>query len=125
MDQRIFMPGEADVADLAGLPRVEYCVLSAILGENAVGILQANDLMMLKQIDMVGLEPLKGFLDLLGGLFLCTAINLGHEKDLLPISVLERLAHADLANPVMVIPTVVHEGDALINCAPDDVNAFL
>src|SRR5215207_1921003 len=99
MNQRVLMPGEADVADLAGLLRVEHCNLGAILSENAVGILQANDLMMLEQIDTVRLQPFEGILDLLGGLFSCSAVNFGHQKDLLPIPVLERLAHADLAAP--------------------------
>src|SRR4051794_6774324 len=38
--------------------------------------------------------------------------DLGHEEDLLAPAVGERLSHPDLAHALVVLPRVVHEGDA-------------
>ena len=57
MDVRILVPGEADVAELARLPRLEQRSVGALLVEDPVGILEADDLVMLHEIDAIGLEP--------------------------------------------------------------------
>ena len=50
---------------------------------------------------------------------------LRHEKDLVAVSVAQRLSHADLAGATIVVPTVVHEGDASIDGAADESDALL
>ena len=56
--------------------------------------------------------------------FFGAAIDFGHEEDFVAIAVAERLAHADLAVAVVIVPAVVHEGDAAIDGGADDADAF-
>ena len=60
----------------------------AALGKDAVRIVEADDFVMLQQVDVVRLEPLQGFIDLAGGGFLGAAIDLGHQERLLPVAAL-------------------------------------
>jgi hypothetical protein len=57
--------------------------------------------------------------------FLRAPIELRHKKDLVAVSVAQRLSHADFAGATIVVPTVVHEGDASIDGAADESDAFL
>src|ERR1039457_3582392 len=74
---------------------------------------------------MIRLKPLQRILDLPGGGLPGPPVDLGHEEHLLPVAVAQRLAHAHLAAAVMVIPAIVHEGDAPVDCAPDEADALL
>ena len=65
MDVRVLVAGEADVAHLAGLLGLDHRLHGAALGEDAVRILEADDLVELQQVDVVGLEPPQRFVDLL------------------------------------------------------------
>ena len=125
MNHRIFVPRESDVADLTGLLGLEHGLLRAALSEDPVRVLQADDLMVLHQIHVIGLQALERFVDLLGSSLFGAAIDLGHEENLVPVPVAQRLAHADLASSVMVVPGVVHKSDSMIDRAPDDTNALL
>src|SRR5437016_3861995 len=125
MNRRVFVPREPDVADLTGLLGLEHGLLRAALSEDPVWVLQADDLMVLHQIHVIGLQSLERFVDLLGSSLFRAAIDLGHEENFFPVPVAQRLAHADLASSVMVIPGVVHKSDAMIDRAPDDTNALL
>src|SRR5438105_11452297 len=80
--------------------------------------------MELHQIDTICLQALQGFLDLPGGGFLCPTVDLRHEEGLLPVSVPQSLPHADFAGSVIIVPTVVHEGDPAVDGAADDRNAL-
>src|SRR5207253_8354339 len=124
-DPRILVTGEPDVADLAGLARVEERAVRAFLVENAVRILVAQNLVMLNEIDMVGLQALQRFVELLGGGRLRSTVDLGHEKRLLPVSVAERLAHARLARALVVVPAVVEKIDPAIDRLPNDLDREL
>src|SRR5207302_11274240 len=59
-----------------------------------------------------------------GGFHLGTAIDLVHQEDLQTISVLKSLAHADLARALVVVPAVIHEGDAAVDGLTDELNRF-
>ena len=48
------------------------------------------------------------------------AVALGHEKNFLAVAVTQSLPHANFADPTIVIPAVVHEGDPLVNGPPDN-----
>ncbi len=56
MDVRILVTGEADVAQLAGLARLHERRVRAVVVEHAVRVLVAKYLVMLHQVDAVGLE---------------------------------------------------------------------
>jgi hypothetical protein len=43
--------------------------------------------------------------------------DLCHQKDLLPVAIAESMAHPDLADAAVIVPAVIHEGDAAIDCA--------
>jgi hypothetical protein len=62
--------------------------------------------MRLQQIDAIGLEPAKRLVDLARRRVLVAPVDLGHQEGALTIAVTERLAHADLALPVVVVPAV-------------------
>ena len=81
--------------------------------------------MELQQVDHVGLQAREGLVELLGGGLLGAAVDLGHQEDLLAVAVLEGLAHADFAAAVVVVPAVVHEGDAGVDGGADDLDALL
>ena len=58
VDARVLVPGEADVAELPRLPPLDQRrVRSFLLVEDPMGILVADDLVMLHEVDAVGLEP--------------------------------------------------------------------
>ena len=81
--------------------------------------------MKLHQIDMVGLQTVQGFVDLLGGDGTLASIDLAHQEDAFAVTVHQRFAHPHLARAVLVIPTVVHECNAAVDGAPNDADAFL
>ena len=56
VDARVLVAGEADVADLARLLRLEQRLHGAAFGEDAVGIVEADDLVELHEVDAVGLR---------------------------------------------------------------------
>ena len=69
MDARVLVAGEADVAELARLPRLEERRVGAVVVEDAVRILVADDLVVLDQVDAVGLQAAQGLVELPGGFF--------------------------------------------------------
>ena len=56
MHGRVLVPGEADVAHLAGLFRVQHGGHGALVGEHPVGVFHAQDLVVLEQVEVIGLE---------------------------------------------------------------------
>src|ERR1035437_1096687 len=58
MEIRILVAGEADVAYFARLFRIEHGFHGTALGEDPVGVFQANDFVELHQINVIGLEAL-------------------------------------------------------------------
>src|ERR1700734_463925 len=56
MNMRVLVPGESDVANLACLPGIEESFISSAFGEYAVGIVESDNLMVLYQIDVIGLQ---------------------------------------------------------------------
>src|ERR1017187_65274 len=120
MNERIFMAGKTDVADLSGLPGIHHGFDRAPGGKDSVRVFQSDDLMQLHQINSIRLQPLQGFINLPRGRRLGAAVALGHEKYFLAVAVTQGLPHANFAGPAIVIPAVVHEGDPLINGLPDN-----
>src|SRR6201999_2969459 len=114
---------EADIADLAGLAGGDGGLNGAAGGEDAVGILVADDLVELDQIDGVSAQTAHRLLELAVELLLGAAVHLGHQEDLVAIAVAQGLAHADLAGALVVVPAVVHEGDAAIDGLADEGDA--
>ena len=116
VDARVLVAREADVAQLAGLLGLDERFHGAALSEDAVRVVVAEDLVMLDEVDVVGAHPLERRVDLLGGLFLGAPVHLGHEEHLVAIaSLLERHPHPELAAALVVVPAIVHEGDAAID----------
>ena len=77
---------------------------------------------MLYEIDTIDSETLQRLIELPGRFLLRTAVNFGHEKCFLAISVAECFPHADLAGPFVVVPAVIEKIDTPINCRADDLN---
>jgi hypothetical protein len=51
-------------------------------------------------------------------------VDLGHEKRFLPVPIAQSFPHADFAYAAVVVPTVIEEGDSVVECSADDANAF-
>src|SRR5207237_5949886 len=94
-------------------------------GKDPIRVFHADDFVKLHEIDMVGLQPLQGFVYLPRCGCFGPAINLGHEKDLLAVTVEQRFAHADFTAAVVVVPGVVHEVYPAIDGGADDAEALL
>ena len=124
MHHRILVPGEADVANLAGLLRFQQRIHHALV-EEPVRIFHADVLVILHQVHLVRLQPLQRFVDLLRGGGLGAAVELGHQEHLLAVTVAQSLAHPDLALAVHVIPAVVHERDAAVDGRTDQPHRLL
>src|SRR2546426_2365796 len=56
---------------------------------------------------------------------LVATVDLGHEKHFVAIAVAQRLSHADLARPTVVVPAVVEEVDSVVDGRADDADGFL
>ena len=65
-------------------------------------------------------NALQALIDLRGGGRARAAVDLGHQERALAVAVAQRAAHPDLAGAVVVVPAVVHEGDAVIDRGADD-----
>src|SRR5207244_13494296 len=72
-----------------------------------------------------GLQPPQRLVDLPRRALLVAAVDLGHEKRLVAIAVAQRLSHADLARPTVVVPAVVEEVDTVVDGGADDTDGFL
>src|SRR5262249_22774396 len=62
---------------------------------------------------------LQRLVDLPRGRSLGAAVEFGHQEDLLPVAIAQGVAHSPLRLAVDVVPAVVHESDAAIDCAAD------
>src|SRR4029077_14619977 len=97
MNVGTFVTCEANVANLAGLLRVEHRFHRSAFGKNAVRIVVANYFVELQKIDAIGLKAAQRFSDLVRGSCFAASIDLGHEKSFLSVAVAQRVAHADFA----------------------------
>src|SRR5207248_1547089 len=80
------------------------------------------DFKMLHEIDAVHLETPERFFELGVRRFGGTAVDLGHHKGAVAISFAQRLAQAFLARAFVIVPGVIHEGDAVVDRGADDAN---
>src|SRR4030095_12517809 len=110
MDVGIFVTGKPDVAYLSGLSRFDKSLHGSSFREDPIGVIEANNLVMLKQVDMVHSEAFERLVELSSCLLLCPSVNFCHHEGLLSIPIFQRLTKADLALPFVIIPGVVHEG---------------
>jgi hypothetical protein len=78
----------------------------------------------LDQIDHIGLQPPERLLQLKVVSLFGSAIHLSHQENLTAIAVAQGLPHADFTNSVVVVPTVVHEGNAVINRRSHQAHTF-
>src|SRR5688572_2005228 len=121
MNGGILVSRESDVAQLPRPLRViEHLLRTLLLVEDAVRVLVPDDLVMLHEVDAVGLEPPERLVELPFGGARRAAVDLRHEERALPVACAQRLAHAPLARAVIVVPGVVHERDAGIDGCTDD-----
>ncbi len=123
VDSRVLVSGKADVAKLTCLTRLHERGIGAFRTEDSMRVLEADDLVMLHEIDAVGLEAAEGLVELLCRLAPGSPVDLRHQERPAPVPITKGLPHPDLAGPVVIVPAVVHEGDARVDCMADDPNA--
>ena len=116
VDARILVAGKADVAELALFLGLHEAFHGPALGEDPVGIIEAQDLVVLHEVDMVGAQAQERLVDLLEGFLLGPPVHLGHQEDLVAVAILRQgRAHAQFRAAFVVVPTIVHEGDAPVD----------
>ena len=98
------MPRKADVAEFPSLLRLQECRLGTLVIEDSMRIVEADDLVVLDQVDAVRFQSFERFIDLLRSLLLGAAVDLGHQENSIPITFLEGLAHPDLTLTLVVVP---------------------
>src|SRR3989449_2261624 len=125
MDGGALVTGEADVADLTRALRRHHGLQRAIRAEHTLRIRHPDHLVELHEVDAVGLQPAERLVDLLRRGVLVATIDLGHEKHLVAIAVAQRLSHAELARPTVVVPAVVEEVDSVVDGRANDADGFL
>ena len=91
--------------------------------EDAVRVFEADDLVVLDEVDVVDAEAAEALVDLAGGFLFGAAVDLGHEEGFVAVAVLEGLADAELAASRVVVPGVVEEVDAAVERGADDADA--
>jgi len=102
---------------------VDERTIGAFLVEDSMWIVIPQDLVMLHEIDAIGLQSFERLVELPRRFRVRSPVDLRHQKDLPPVAVLERLPHADLARPVVVVPAVVQEVDATVDGRSNDPEA--
>jgi hypothetical protein len=63
--------------------------------------------------------------DLPGSCRLGATVELGHQKNFLPIPVAQGAPHALFAFAIVVVPAIVHEGDAVVDRSANDADTLL
>src|SRR5712672_3194165 len=125
MDVRVFVAGEANMSEFACLPRLDQRGVGAVLVENAVRVVIPDNLMVLDQVNAVGLQAAEGFLELLGGRLPAAPVDLGHQENFIAVTFAQRLSQPDFTQPLVIVPGVVHEGDSAVNGAANNAQAQL
>src|SRR6202521_4502867 len=97
MNVRILVSREADIPELACLSPVDKRAIGAFVVEDSMRIVIPQDLMMLHEIDAIGLQPLERLVELPHRFRVGSPVDLRHQKDLLPVAIPERLSPARLA----------------------------
>src|SRR5208282_3030316 len=115
---------EADKTNLACLFGFQYGLHRTAFSKNAIRIRIANHFMELEQVNSIRLQPPQRFIELVYGCRFGSAIDLGHQKSLLTITMPQRIAHANFALSPVVIPAVVEKIDAFVNSGPDNADAL-
>src|ERR1035438_625614 len=124
MDGRTLVAGKADIPDLPRLPGLERRFHGAAGREDAIRVVDPNDLVKLQEVDLIGSEPAQRLINLSCGRVLVAAIDFGHQESPLAIAVAQRLAHANLALPAVVVPAVVEKVDSPVDRRAHDTNTL-
>ncbi len=94
-------PVKPDVTRLARFLRRDHRLDRAPLGKDPIGIVVVHDLVELQEIDVVGLQPLVRFVDLLLRRRFRATVELHHQKRFFAIAVAQGLAYpSSLAPPL-------------------------
>src|SRR3989442_9684747 len=105
--------------------RVDECTIGAFLVEDSMWIVIPQDLVVLHEIDAIGPQPLERLIELPRRFRVRLAVDLRHQKDLLPVAIPERISHAGLARAVVVVPAVVQKVDTTVDGRSNDPEAEL
>ena len=122
VDRRILMAGEPDVSDLASRARVLERAIGALVVEHPIGILEPDDLVMLDEVDAVGLEAAEAGVELTRRFRTRPAVDLRHEERPLAVAILERAPHPLFTQPFVVVPGVVEKGDPPVDRGANQPN---
>src|SRR5207253_6834893 len=86
---------------------------------------EANELVVLNEIDAIWLQSAQRFVERPRRLSLRVPVDLRHQEHLVTVSVAERLGHANFALPLVVVPRVVHEVHPAIDGGAHDAKSEL
>ena len=97
--------------------------MGAFFVEDAEGVFETLDFVVLNEVNAVGLQAPEAVLQLARGLRIGTAVDFRHEERALAIAVAERPAHAFFAAAFIVVPAIVKEGDSAIHGLANDAGS--
>ena len=80
VELRVLMAGKADIADFSLTLCVDHGLQCTTLSKDPVRIVSTDNFMELQEINMIGLESRKRFVDLAGGRDPVAAVNLCHQE---------------------------------------------
>ena len=112
---------------LPSLFRLQHRLRGAAGGEDAIRVVGPGHLVDLPEIEVVGLQPAQALLQLDHRVRRRAVVGavLGHQEDLVAVAILrQRHAHAPLRLVVVVLPGVVHEGDAVVDGGVDEADGL-
>src|SRR6516164_10378022 len=104
MNVRTLVAGKTNEANFAGFLRSENGFEISSCRKDSIWIGVSNDFVKLKQVDTVGLQAPKRFLELAAGRGFISSVDLCHQESLFAIAVAERLAHTNFALAGVVVP---------------------
>ena len=115
MDAGILVPSKADVPDFAGFLGLESRLQAALL-EHPIRVGVIDHLVELPEIDAIRAHPSQAVLEIAHRALVVALAVLGHQEDLVTLARLGEGATHDLLGPtIVVVPSVVEEGHALVD----------
>lgn len=125
MNAGVFVAGEADEADLALLFGFDGG-LEAAFFDDVFGVVVVVALVKLPEVDHIGAEAPQAVFEVLHGAGVISIANLGHEEGFLTVAIHgEGLAHYFFSTAVVVVPGIVHEGDAVVDGGMNEMEGVL
>src|ERR1700752_1075664 len=124
MNVRTFVAGEPDKTHLARFLGFERGLHATAFSKDTVWIRISNDFVELQQVNSIGLQSSQRFVELDCCRGFGSAVDLGHQKGPLAVTVAKGFAHSNFALSAVVVPAVVEKIDSFIDSGSNNPDAL-